>query len=158
MQTYTEKTTPRRGLKASVQNVGDAYILDTASRAGVLVVPAAAGHCDLPSSAADVAKALGVIAYDCVQDPATTSTNDFDADEAVEVVDSGQIWMVAEAGLAVGDQPYARHTSGAGGTVLGAVRADADTATAALLPNSRVIAVTTGLAKVKVNLPHGAAS
>lgn len=157
MQTFAEDVTPRRGLKASVMNVGVAYTLDSAAPAGVVVVPAAEGHADLPASAADVAKAMGVLAYDLVTEAPDAST-DFAADNPAEVVDDGIIWMVAETGLAVGDQPYCRYGTGAGGSQLGAVRADADTATAALLPNSRVLAVTTGLAKVRVNLPHGAAA
>ena len=155
-QTFAESVTPRRGLKGSVTQPGDGYVLDTASRAGVVVVPAAEGHCDLPASAADVAKAIGVLAYDPVAE-VTGSTNDFDADAAVEVVDAGTIWCVDEAGLSVGDQPYARYASGTG-TVIGALYDGADTATCALLPNSRVVAVTTGLAKIKVNLPYGAAA
>ena len=160
-QTYVEDTTPRRGAKASINDaVGDHYVLDSAAPAGVLVVPAAVGHCDLPASAADVAKALGALVYDPVQEPATVAGNDFDAAAAVEVCDSYQLWCVTEDTLTVGAQPYARHTAnGAGKLQLGAFRSDADTDNAALVPNARVVAVYgTTLAKIKFNLPHGAAA
>jgi len=157
-QSFAEDVTPRRGTKASVMNVGSHYTLDAAMPAGVIVAPAAEGHCVLPSTAALVAKALGVLAYDPVVETPTSTSYDFNSGECGEVVDDGAIWVVAESGLAVGDQPYCRFAAGAGGSQLGAVRADADTASAALLPNARVLAVTTGLAKVRVNLPHGAAA
>lgn len=157
MQTFTEESTPRRGLKASVMNVGEHFTLDSACPAGVVVVASTEGHADLPAAGADLAKALGVVAYDLVTE-APSTTNDFAVGDVAEVVDDGRIWCVAEAGLAVGDQPYCRFAAGAGGTQLGALRADADTATAGLLPNARVVAVATGLAKIKINLPHGAAA
>ena len=157
MQTFAEGFTPRRGLKASVMNVGNHYTLDVACPAGVILVPAAEGHATVPTAAGDLAEALGGLAYDLVN-LAPSAATDFAAGDVGEVCDQGDLWLVAEAGLAVGNQPFCRFDVGAGGAQRGAVRVDADTNTAALLPNCRVLAVTTGLAKVRINLPHGAAA
>lgn len=154
---FVEETTPRAGLKASLLNVGNHYTLDVAAPAGVVVVPgSAAGFAKLPVTGTDVAKALGGLAYD-VATPAPDASDDFAAGVVAEVVDDGAIWLIAEETLTVGNQVYVRHTA-AGAEQLGAVRSDADGTDAALLPNSRVLAVATGLAKVQINLPYGAAA
>jgi hypothetical protein len=157
MQTFVETVGPRRGLKASVMNVGNHYTLDVASRAGVIVVPAAEGHATAPVAAGDLAEALGAVAYDLAT-VAPSATADFAAGDVAEVCDQGDMWLVAEAGLTVGAQPFCRFAASVNGTILGAVRVDADGATAGLLPNCRVLAVVAGLAKVRINLPHGAAA
>ena len=159
MATYSEDVSVRRGLVASVDPRQVSRYLDTTSPAGVVVGPGTvAQHCDVPASAAAVAKAVGVLVYDPFVVSPSSSSYDYTAADIATVIEEGEVWCVAEAGLAIGDQPYARFATGDGGTQKGALRADADTATAALLPNARVIAVTTGLAKISVNLPHGAAA
>jgi len=65
-------------------------------------------------------------------------------------------WLVAvESAVAKGDPVFFRHTAGAGGTVLGAWRNDADTATADAVLQAQFETTTTGagLAELSINLP-----
>lgn len=54
-------------------------------------------------------------------------------------METGAIWCRAEQVMVPGDPVFARFASGAGGTVRGVVRKDADTATAVAVANARVI-------------------
>jgi hypothetical protein len=54
-------------------------------------------------------------------------------------MEMGAVWCRAEQVMVPGDPVFARYASGAGGTVRGVVRKDADTATAVAVPNSRVM-------------------
>ena len=68
------------------------------------------------------------------------------------VIRSGRVWVNVEGAVTAGNQPYARYAVGTG-SVLGAFRADADTSSAALVPNARFVTSTTGagLAVVEVD-------
>ncbi len=76
--------------------------------------------------------------------------------DMVSVLRMGRIWMVAEDAVTITDQVFVRFASGGGGTELGTVRSDADTATAVAQPRCRFLSVTTGaleLVLVEVSLP-----
>jgi hypothetical protein len=68
------------------------------------------------------------------------------------ILRKGYIWVGVEGAVTEEAPVYARVTASGGNTVLGAFRADADTANAALVPNARFITSTTaaGLAIVEV--------
>ncbi|MFA4972202.1 MAG: hypothetical protein WC683_06285 [bacterium] len=157
MQTFSEGMTPRRGTKASIC-VGFNHTLDDAAPAGVVVTQAAANHVKLPTSAAEVLGAVGVLVYDPLT-PAPSdddTTNDYSADTTVEVVDVGEMWVVCEEAMAVTESIYCRHTAnGAGKLQLGAIRDDADGDTCTLLPAARVVYPSSGagVCKIRLNLP-----
>lgn len=55
--------------------------------------------------------------------------------DSVNILDKGVIYAICEDGCVPGDTVYFRHTSGTG-TVIGALRTDADTASADLIANA----------------------
>ena len=163
MQTFAETVTPYRGTKAGLC-VGNHMTLEAAQPAGVIVSQGTADDgAVVPASAGAVAAAIGAVVYNPLQ-PAPSddaTTNDFPANSVGEVVSAGDVWVVCEDAISSGAQVYCRHTAnGAGKLQLGAVRSDADTANAALLPNCRAISTSTGagVIKLRLNLPHGAAA
>jgi hypothetical protein len=83
----------------------------------------------LPALAADIARpgALGVV----ILDPTREGGVDWPALRATPVMRRGRIWVLAEGAIARWTHPFVRFASGAGGTVLGSFRGDADTASAA---------------------------
>lgn len=72
-----------------------------------------------------------------------------------DVLRKGRIWVVVEEAISLGDGVFYRHTAGGGGSVIGAFRTDADTATADDVSTScRWLTETTGagVALLEVNL------
>jgi hypothetical protein len=67
---------------------------------------------------------------------ATFEANYVDGD-TVPCLQQGHIWVYSETAVTDRAPVYCRIASGAGGSVLGAFRTDADTATAILVPNAR---------------------
>jgi hypothetical protein len=61
------------------------------------------------------------------------------------LVERGRVWVIAEEAVDVDSPVYCRYAAGAGGTQLGAFRASADTATAALVKGARYLSKTTGV-------------
>lgn len=59
------------------------------------------------------------------------------AGETLSLATTGRIWAIAEAAVTPNDPVFYRHASGAGGSLLGALRNDADTATANEIQNAR---------------------
>lgn len=89
----------------------------------------------------------------------TATTGGFDSSgympgDTVNVARQGLIWVEAEEALTPGAPVYARFTSGSN-AVIGRIRTDADSASAALVPGARVSEYnsTLGLALVEVNMP-----
>lgn len=66
----------------------------------------------------------------------STTTADYVDGEEVPVLSMGGIWVYAEEAIADGDPVYCRIASGAGGSVLGAFRNDADTASCVAIPGA----------------------
>jgi hypothetical protein len=59
--------------------------------------------------------------------------------ETLDVLDEGSIWCVTETAVTDRDPVYVRVAAGAGGSQLGALRNDADSASAILIPNARFL-------------------
>ena len=78
-----------------------------------------------------------------------------DAGEVANVLRKGRIFVVVEEAIALTDSVFFRHTSGGGGSQLGAFRTDADTATADQLTQAKWLSVTSaaGIALLDVNYP-----
>jgi hypothetical protein len=64
---------------------------------------------------------------------------------AVPIVHRGRVYVISESIVAEGGAVYCRFASGAGGTQLGALRGDADSASAALVPNAKFGKATTAI-------------
>jgi hypothetical protein len=60
------------------------------------------------------------------------------------VLVEGAAWVVSEVAFAVNDPVFVRFAAGAGGTQLGAIRKDADTASARRLKGARIVKASTG--------------
>jgi len=125
----TDITAGRRGAIASVQSQVDQCIMTASCPAGVFVAPDTEGESrfgKLPASAADVAKALGVLVYQ------SHRSSDEDGNEILEdrienFLFEGEIWAVCEEAVNADELVYVRHTAnGAGKLQLGAVRNDSD--------------------------------
>ena len=161
MQSYAESVSQAAGVKASTLSDSVSGTLDVASYAGLVHVRgSAAGFVKLPAASGDPAKAVGVSVCDPMT-PVATTGEDFAAGREIELLERGEIWCVCEEAMAVDTQPYVRHTAnGAGKLQCGALRSDADTAHAELLPNARVVYPSTGagIVKISLNLPYGASS
>lgn len=82
----------------------------------------------------------------------TAGDRKYQVGESVNILDLGTIYAICEDGCTQGDPVYFRHTAGTG-SVIGALRTDADTATADLIPNAvwdtTVAAGEIGLVKFK---------
>jgi hypothetical protein len=101
---------------------------------GRLVCPSTGGKLKHPTSAAEVAAAIGVTPYRPEKTP-YSSTVDWAANETVPFLERGSLMGLSEEAFADGDPVYARHTAKGDNTALGAFRndADRDTAVPALL-------------------------
>ncbi len=83
----------------------------------------------------------------------TSVTADFIDGETVSVLEGGDIWVYAEEAIADGDPVYVRVASGAGGSVLGAFRNDADTASCLLVPGARFRRKSSAAGPAKARFP-----
>lgn len=94
------------------------------------------GEAKLPSTGTDIGnKTLGVSVQVTAQEPTSGHADE----EVFPVLNKGRVWCLAEETLAQGDAVYVRHTAGAGGSVMGLIRNDADTASAGLLSRAKVL-------------------
>lgn len=99
--------------------------------------PVSGYRCRLPRVAADVtAGFLGIAAFDSTE-PYTAGG--WQPGSIPRLVHRGHIWCVTEGAIAELAQMYCRFAAGAGGTQLGAFRADADSATAAAVVGLRAL-------------------
>jgi hypothetical protein len=144
---------------ASIMDPTLGYITAAALPAGVFVCEGTIPQsCKVPTTSTEVLQALGVVVWTASElPPADTAANDYAASTVVPVLDQGEIYVICEEAMATTDDVYVRFDTGTG-TQLGAIRNDADTATAQLLPNVRVVKASTGagVCKVRVNLPAAA--
>lgn len=160
MASFATGVTPRRGMSRTSHSGCYSAVLAADAPAGVFVCDDGSGKpgCKVPATAANVLQASGVLQYMATELPPTdTTANDYAADTVVPIQNDGDIWVVCEEAMAVTDDVYVRRATGTG-TQLGAVRTDADTATATLLPNVRVVKASTGAGVVllRLNLPAAA--
>lgn len=65
----------------------------------------------------------------------TAGDRKYQVGESANILDEGVIYAICEDGCTQGDPVFFRHTTGTG-TVIGALRTDADTATADEIPNA----------------------
>lgn len=115
-----------------------------------------------PRQATDITggRGLGIVIeeFDLEQLPVTASTYStsltLPANQVLNVLHKGRCLVKVEAAVSKGGYAFARFASGAGGSVLGAIRGDADSASAAQIPNGArflTSADANGLAVVEVN-------
>ncbi len=147
-------TTHFEGSPASaVRELRSGRVAEVALPAGRLIVPGTAEtQAKLPTSAAEVLKALGITVLMPLKSETST---DFAIKEPVLYLQEGEIWVVVEAAVTDGQQALCRHAVNGGNNVLGRFRGDADTG-AAVVPAARFTstqATPGGLAKLKINLP-----
>jgi len=153
---------------SSVKHV-DSAILEGAASAGLFVVQGTGDQqARVPASAAQAAQGLqlGFVIYSPTREQIRNGYNGFQgvvsggavpfADkETVSVLRRGRIFVKMEDAHTAGDPLFVRVAAGAGGTVLGASRTDADTATAVEVKGAvvRSTGAAGALAIVEINLP-----
>lgn len=149
------QTAGRAGGVATLDYDAQSGYATTALNAGTLVrAQSTEGLYAPPASSADVARLAGAIVYNPTVAVAATG-EDYAAGAILPILREGIIWLVTEQALTVGSNPFVRYATGAGGSVKGVLRTDADTSTAAQCPGIEVLAVVgTTLAKCKINLPQ----
>ena len=121
--------------------------------AGKLVVfDTAGGRTDkavkAPSATGQVTTVLGVAGI-TLWDP-TYPEPPYPIGQALPVIRKGRVAIAAETALAIHTNPFVRFAAGAGGTVLGALRADADTATAVAAPYLHVVKASTAAGDIAI--------
>ena len=124
--------------------------------AGVVLDVSGQGLCMLPD--ADDNQFLGVALLDPTGPEGSASVDSaYPVEAAVCVMKQGDVWVRVEDTVTPGDPVFVRFTAGAGGTVLGRFRADADTASAFEVTNARwkttADGSTTLYAKLELNIP-----
>jgi hypothetical protein len=82
-------------------------------------------------------------------------TADYIDNETVRLLETGDIAVYSEEAVADRDPVYVRIAAGAGGSVLGAYRNDADTASAVLVPGARFVRDATGAGPAWVSFKSG---
>jgi hypothetical protein len=84
-----------------------------------------------------------------------TKPGGYELNEAVTLLRRGIIWVQTEGAVSQDGQVFARFAAGAGGSVLGSIRGDADTGTAVAIPGAVFRSTTSGagLAQVEINMP-----
>ena len=93
--------------------------------------------CRLPRLSTDIGgKTLGVAKMDTSLQP---NAGGYVTQSTVAILEKGKIYVTCEEAFTYGADVYIRYASGAGGSVLGAVRTDADTSTAAQLTRAKFI-------------------
>jgi len=114
-------------------------------------------QCGVPTATADVtARPRGIAVKDETRrGPQAGLPGGYEIGDSVTILKRGRIWVPVEGAVAQDGSPFCRFAAGAGGTVLGAFRADADTATAVAFPTAvfRTFTSGAGFAVVEVNLP-----
>lgn len=111
-------------------------------------------QCSLADATGEVTgQAWGVSILDVAREQ--SGAGEFPVGWSVPILRRGYIWLLAETDMTQGLVPFVRFASGAGGTALGKIRKDADTATAVALPGLRceTTIAAAGLVLVSVNLP-----
>jgi len=137
----------------------DTYKATAAMKAGIMVSNIGTANfktCKSPAASTDTH--IGATEYLPARAPTGDGVNEYAAGDLVSVVRKGQIYLISEAAMSVGDPVFARYTANGGNTLLGAIRVDADTARALQVPGARVVkpSVTVNgviLTLVDLNLP-----
>jgi hypothetical protein len=141
--TYAEQVRAFQGMIADTRdNEIDSYVQGEASASipfGVAVAEGTAGvpANGIPNEAINMVNASSVVAGAVVHSHAYSPETQLDAsgvrpDNLINVMRRGRVYMRHEGTTTKGSAAFVRHTSGAGGTIKGYLRSDADTATAVL--------------------------
>ena len=89
-------------------------------------------ECRLPVVTGDIM--LGVSVLDQTEvNQIRTGINEYQIGSTVGIASQGRIWVTVEDAVSAGGAVYVRFATGSGGSQLGSLRSDADTATAVLL-------------------------
>jgi hypothetical protein len=113
-------------------------------------------QCGVPTATADVtARPRGIAIHDVTRrGPQGGLAGGYEIGDPVSYLKQGRIWVVVEGTVTQDSAAFCRFAAGAGGTILGAFRADADTATAVAFPTAVFrTGNINGLAELEVNLP-----
>jgi hypothetical protein len=128
------------------------------SQVGCLVVrDSADGSAKLPALATDITNAgsvIGVLLHEHMVEqpyPMGSATPIWPAKSTAPVMKKGRVWVSVEAAVSAGAAVYARFATGSF-SQKGAFRGDADTASAAIVPNAKYITSTTGAGLAVVEL------
>ena len=149
--------------RGNVNRTNDRYA-EVVIQSGVLVCQGTDDRqCKLPTSAAEVAKALGVAPARVTSDsrfPSTaTAGSTYQVGDNVGAIPEGAVWVTVEDAVTAGNSAYVRFAANAPRTQKGAFRSDGDDpgggATAAVNNSIKFLTSTAGagLALVSVNLP-----
>lgn len=120
MAVFEEITRGRRGLSCSLdpKDVGGFRSALTIP-AGIVVVPGTTeGSCKAPTTAAEVAKALGVVMYSPTEQPDTATGNEYRAKSMCDVQTMGHIWCTVEGTVVKDAQPFVRFSGANPGQLL----------------------------------------
>jgi hypothetical protein len=106
-----------------------------------------ASQCRLPRLAVDITggRFLGASMADTTLETRAGAEGGYGDGSAVPIVHRGRVYVLSESIVAEGAAVYCRFASGSGGTQLGAFRGDADSTTAALVPNAKFGKATTAI-------------
>lgn len=109
------------------------------------------GEQDAILPASGTAKLIGVLLHSHDYGDRDVGTTGVLPKGALSVLSRGTVWVTVEEAVAVGDRPFIRFATGAGGSQKGAWRKSADTATALELKGGRYVtaASANGLAQVE---------
>ena len=131
----------------------DSFIAEEALPFGLMVdagtdAETQAALCDGSTTAAT---AIGVtVRTHALQDRTQAGELAYSAEEMANVIRKGRVWVVTEEQVDVGDDVYFRIAAGTG-SVLGAFRNDADTASCLQLTNAKWIKGGNGLAVLELS-------
>jgi hypothetical protein len=101
-------------------------------------------QCRLPRQATDITggRFLGIAMADTARE---YNAGGYEDGDAIPVVHRGRVYVTSESIVAEGAAVFCRYASGSGGTQLGAIRGDADSTTAAQVPNAKFGKATTAI-------------
>jgi len=133
-------------LVAQAQTVGGGIGVCTDDRAGT-----SAQQCRLPRQATDItARFLGITRMDTARE--ASSANIYQNREPVSIKRTGRVWVRVQDAVSEMGDVYCRYASAVTGYGLGSFRSDADSSTAAQVPNAKYLcsASAAGLALVEL--------
>lgn len=144
------------GLLYDVSDDNDivSLIATTAIPFGAYIFMSSDGFCSVPAVTGNVTAPVAAQRGVAISDHNKYSQEGYDIGDAVRVLRRGRIWVLtdAAANIAIANALFVRFAAGAGGTVLGAFRTDADTATASSPPVSMSVFHGGGVGQCVVDL------
>jgi hypothetical protein len=149
--------------RGNVNRTNDRYA-EVVIQSGVLVCQGTDDkQCKLPTTSAEVAKALGIAPARVTSDSRFPSTNTagstYQIGDTVGAIPEGAVWVTVEDAVTAGNSAYVRFAANSPRTQKGAFRSDGDDpgggATAAVHNSIKFLTSTSGagLALVSANLP-----